>query len=256
MATATLPTRPDATVINSNEPAASKKVEIKWTKKNIAPSNVYGHYNPEIGSTCQQPLEYFSKYFTEQIFEELAEFTNRYVLQRDGTVLATTKEDIEIFLGMLMQMSVLKYHRVRMYWQTATKIPAIADSMGAKRFFKITSALHISDANEERDPNSQDKFWKVMPLLEAVRSRCLQLGPLEQNSIDEQMVPFTGRIAAKQFVKGKPNPEGVKVFVRCSFDGLAHDFEFYQVKGTGVSKEHSHLGLGGSVVMRLVESLP
>ncbi|KAH8035585.1 hypothetical protein HPB51_007768 [Rhipicephalus microplus] len=70
------------------------------------------------------------------------------------------------------------------------------------------------------------------------------------------MVPFTGRIAAKQFVKGKPNPEGVKVFVRCSFDGLAHDFEFYQGKGTGVSKEHAHLGLGGSVVMRLVESLP
>ncbi|KAH8019540.1 hypothetical protein HPB51_019967 [Rhipicephalus microplus] len=128
--------------------------------------------------------------------------------------------------------------------------------MGVKRFFKIRGALHISDANEERDPNSQDKFWKVRPLLEAVRSRCLQLVPLEQNSIDEQMVPFTGRIAAKQFVKGKPNPEGVKVFVRCSFDGLAHDFEFYQGKGTGVSKEHAHLGLGGSVVMRLVESLP
>ncbi|KAL1445084.1 hypothetical protein MTO96_045215 [Rhipicephalus appendiculatus] len=79
---------------------------------------------------------------------------------------------------------------------------------------------------------------------------------MEQNSIDEQMVPFTGRIATRQFVKEKPNPEGVKVFVRCSFDGVAHDFEFYQGKGTAVSKEHSHLGLGGSVVMRLVESLP
>ncbi|KAL3172782.1 hypothetical protein MRX96_038957 [Rhipicephalus microplus] len=70
------------------------------------------------------------------------------------------------------------------------------------------------------------------------------------------MVPFTGRIAAEQFVKGKPSPEGVKVFVRCSFDGLAHDFELYQRKGTGASKEHSHLGLGGTVVMRLVEHIP
>ncbi|KAH8027388.1 hypothetical protein HPB51_005154 [Rhipicephalus microplus] len=70
------------------------------------------------------------------------------------------------------------------------------------------------------------------------------------------MVPFTGCIAAKQFVKEKPSPEGVKVFVRCSFDGLAHDFELYQGKGTGASKEHSHLGLGGSVVMRLVEHIP
>ncbi|KAH8018412.1 hypothetical protein HPB51_005825 [Rhipicephalus microplus] len=253
--TAALPARPDATV-SSNAPAASTKAEFKWVKKDFAPSDVDCHYNPEVASTCQQPLVYFSKYFTEQIFEDLAEFTNRYVLQRDGAVLATTKEEIKIFFGMLMLMGVLKYPRVRMYWQTATRIPAIADSMGVKRFFKIRGALHISDANEERDPNSQDKFWKVRPLLEAVRSRCLQLVPLEQNSIDEQMVPFTGRIAAKQFVKGKPNPEGVKVFVRCSFDGLAHDFEFYQGKGTGVSKEHAHLGLGGSVVMRLVESLP
>ncbi|KAL3190842.1 hypothetical protein MRX96_019099 [Rhipicephalus microplus] len=143
-----------------------------------------------------------------------------------------------------------------MYWQAATRNPTLADAMDVKRFFKIRGALHITDANAERDPNSLDKFWKVRPLLEAVRGRCLQLVLLEKNSIDEQMVPFTGRIAAKQFVKGKPNPEGVKVFVRCSFDGLAHDFELYQGKGTGVSKEHSHLGLGGSVVMRLVEHFP
>lgn len=65
---------------------------------------------------------------------------------------------------------------------------------------------------------------KVRPLLEAVRSCRLQLVPLEQNSIDEQMVvPFTGHIAAKQYVKGKRNPEGVNVSMRCTFDGLAHD---------------------------------
>ncbi|KAG0431384.1 hypothetical protein HPB47_021836 [Ixodes persulcatus] len=37
---------------------------------------------------------------------------------------------------------------------------------------------------------------------------------------------------------------------------MAHDFELYQGKGTGVSTGHSYLGLGGSVVMRLVEHLP
>ncbi|KAH8035586.1 hypothetical protein HPB51_007769 [Rhipicephalus microplus] len=138
--TAALPARPDATV-SSNAPAASTKAEFKWVKKDFAPSDVDCHYNPEVASTCQQPLVYLA-------------------------------------------------------------------SISPNRYLKTLL-------------NSQ-----------------------------------TGRIAAKQFVKGKPNPEGVKVFVRCSFDGLAHDFEFYQGKGTGVSKEHAHLGLGGSVVMRLVESLP
>lgn len=68
------------------------------------------------------------------------------------------------------------------------------------------------------------------------------------------MLPFMGRVPAKQF-KNKPNLTGIKVFVCCSSDGLAHDFDFYQGKVTGVSKDHSHLGLGGSVMMRLVETL-
>ena len=37
---------------------------------------------------------------------------------------------------------------------------------------------------------------------------------------------------------------------------MAYNFEFYQGKGTGVSEDHKDLGLGGSIVMRLVEKLP
>ncbi|KAL3243190.1 hypothetical protein MRX96_020655 [Rhipicephalus microplus] len=70
------------------------------------------------------------------------------------------------------------------------------------------------------------------------------------------MIPFTGIVAAKQFVRNKPNPEEVKVFLRCSSSAVARDFEIYQGKGTGTSAEHKHLGLGGSIVMRLVEGLP
>ena len=37
---------------------------------------------------------------------------------------------------------------------------------------------------------------------------------------------------------------------------MAYDLEFYEGKGTGVSEDHKVLGLGGSIVMRLVENLP
>ena len=37
---------------------------------------------------------------------------------------------------------------------------------------------------------------------------------------------------------------------------MAYDFEFYQGKCTGISEDHKDLGLGGSIVMRLVENLP
>ncbi|XP_070390691.1 piggyBac transposable element-derived protein 3-like [Dermacentor albipictus] len=229
---------------------------LNWVAQAFQPKNTDCTYKPQGGSVPEEPMAYFTRYFSPTLFSDLATFTNMYVLQTDGNVLGTSAEEIKVFCGILMLMGILKFPRIRMYWQASTRIPAIAESMTAKRFFRIRAALHITDSNAPRDPASQDKFWKVRPVIEAIRSRCLQLEPLEHNSIDEQMIPFTGRVPAKQFVKGKPNPEGVKVFLRCSADGLARDLELYQGKGTGVSAQHAHLGLGGSVVMRLVEAMP
>ena len=42
----------------------------------------------------------------------------------------------------------------------------------------------------------------------------------------------------------------------CGRLDLAYDFNFYQEKGTGVSEDHKDLGLGGLIVVHLVESLP
>ena len=78
--------------------------------------------------------------------------------------------------------------------------------------------------------------------------------PEEFNSIDEQMIPFHGMMPARQYVKNKPNPVGLKNYVRCGKSGRAYDFEFYEGAGTGI--KYRHLGLGGSVVMRLTECLP
>nr|XP_054928570.1 piggyBac transposable element-derived protein 2-like [Dermacentor andersoni] len=240
---------------NQQSQPKRKKTAVKWIRKDFSPQNTACTFIPRRGSTPSEPLEYFSKYYTDEIFVELAHYTNMYALHRDGAELYTTPEEIKVFFGVMMRMALLKFPRVRMYWQEDTRIPTIAEAMTCKRFFKLRAALHVTDSNAPKE-STTNKFWKVAPILNAVRSRCLDLDPLEQASIDEQMVPFTGRVPGKQFVKNKPNPEGIKVLVRCSSDGMAQDFEFYQGKGTGVSKDHSYLGLGGSVVMRLVQHLP
>ena len=50
------------------------------------------------------------------------------------------------------------------------------------------------------------------------------------------MIPFTGRAPAKQIVKGKPSPEGLKNCVCCGKSGIAYDCILYQGKGTGIDK--------------------
>ncbi|KAL3184704.1 hypothetical protein MRX96_005810 [Rhipicephalus microplus] len=243
---------------NENEkPVPKKKKEaMTWKTGPFNPKDTYCSYTPRGWSTPAEPLVYFQQYFSDVVFEELAMYTNIYALQANGVELNCTNNEIKVFLGILMYMGVLKFPRCRMHWQAGTKIPAIADTMAVSDFFKFRSVLHITDQNALRQKPRVNKFWQVRPLLDAIRDQCLKLEVLEHTSIDEQMVPFSGRVPAKQVIKSKPNHEGVKIFVRSSSDGLAHDFEVYQRKRTGIEREHSYLRLGRCVVMRLADTLP
>ena len=103
--------------------------------------------------------------------------------------------------------------------------------------------------------NNINKYWKVHPVVEIVSNGCRALDREEFNSIYEQMIPFHGRCPARQFIKHKPNPVGIKSFVHCGKSGKAHDFEPYQGAGKGISVEHTYLGLVESIVMRLVQNI-
>ena len=70
------------------------------------------------------------------------------------------------------------------------------------------------------------------------------------------MIPFQGRLPCLQYVKNKPNPAGVMLFVPCGRLEMVYRFDFYQSKNTGIPAEYKTLVLVESVVMCLVENLP
>lgn len=130
----------------------------------------------------------------------------------DGKSVLTDEEEIRRLTALHLAMGVIHYPRLRMYWKPSFKTELLSSvSMSRNRFEKLRNCLHIVDVNGDHDAN--DRLWKVRPLLNSFQERCRHLPAEERLCVDQQIIPFKGKLDIKQYVKGKPNPWGVSVHV-------------------------------------------
>lgn len=80
---------------------------------------------------------------------------------------------------------------------------------------------------------------------------------LEENlSIDEQIIPFKGRLQAKQYIKNKPHKWGIKLFALCGSSGQPFDFFLYQGSYSELSEYiRKTFGFGAAVVLHLAQRI-
>ncbi|KAG0442892.1 hypothetical protein HPB47_015509, partial [Ixodes persulcatus] len=111
----------------------------------------------------------------------------------------------------------------------------------------------MADFSAFTDGQQGRASWAPNEYFQQYITGCQKLPREEFLSIDEQMIPFSGRTQLRQFVPRKPNPEGLKSFVLATPRGLILDFEIYQGKKSTLHPGSS--GIGESAVLRLTDTL-
>lgn len=203
------------------------------------------------------PFAYFAKYFPEPFWKLCAEQTNLYSVQmRDHRSVRTSPAEMKKLAGIHMLMGLLGLPRARLYWSRISAVPLVTETMTRDRFFELRGMLHFVDLSQTTDAQTENKLFRAEPIIESFRKACLELPRPKAVSVDEQMIPFSGRCPARQYVPSKPNPVGLKNFVLSSSDGLVLDFVIYTGKGTVPEADTKELGLGGAIVKRLLHTVP
>ncbi|XP_017485944.1 PREDICTED: piggyBac transposable element-derived protein 3-like, partial [Rhagoletis zephyria] len=150
-------------------------IRRKFNKENVLESS-FSDFREEVFEAIESE---------DEVFEKATFYTNLYATQRNVTGYKNaTKEEIEVLIGLQI---------------------AMGNSMTMRRFAQLRTLLHFTD-NLKIPKECGDKFVKIRPLIDAIRNRCLE-EPVEQDvCIDEQIIPFKGRLSCKVYHKGKPNP--------------------------------------------------
>lgn len=244
---------------NEPEPPPPKKSRQKikkttWKKMKFTPTAPAEDRKDSVPTEPVSPYSYFTKFITDSFIEGVCEKTNRYHFQTHGKNLRATTQEIKALIGMHIEIGSTPFRNLRLYWSKGRRYKLIADAMTFNRFCTLRNNFHLVD-NLEENERKEDKFWKVRPIMNRVLNVLIEELPEPEKRlcVDEQMIPFKGRLALKQYMKGKPNPWGIKVFFLCGESGMPYNFLAYQGKTTKLPEKYNQFGLSGSVVMSLVE---
>lgn len=208
-------------------------------------------------------IDFFYKFFPQALVNKIVEETNAYAekcieAKPDRHWSATNAQEMMAFLGIYVVLSIICLPSYTLAWKTVWpfEVPSIPSIMTRSRFEKLNKYFHFNDRsnNPPRGQPGHDKLCHIRPVLDVVGEKCLSnYKPPKEQSVDEGMIAFKGRLSFKQYLPAKPTKFGVKVWERASpKNGYVHEFQIY----TGRTEQNrTEEGLGARVVKDLTRNI-
>ncbi|XP_063230174.1 piggyBac transposable element-derived protein 2-like [Bacillus rossius redtenbacheri] len=212
----------------------------------------------EVYSEVESPVYYFRMFFDEDVLDNIMEQSNLFSVQKNpNRPLNVDTNEIEVFMGSCIFMSVFGLPRSRMFWANNTRVETVANVMPRDRWEFIKSCVHFNDNTKlpsRNDPNC-DRLFKVRPLVDEMQKKFKNLPLRQMLCVDEQIIPYKGKSALKQYNPKKPHKWGYKEFILSDSNGLVHNLEMYTGSIAPV-EGIPDIGPSGNIVLRLLENVP
>ena len=216
---------------------------------------------PNVPAACVSPFDCFSIFFNDSLWQFLVDSTNEYTKKMTsgagtaGSLYWNWKpvsvKEMKAFVAIILNMGIIQLTNLKDYWSTqhTVNISFFRSVFSRNRFFQIFGALHVGDVK------STLKRDKIQPLLDRLLPAFQSaFSPSQEVSIDEAIISFRGRVSFRQYLKGKPNPWGIKAFVLAgSKTGYLHNVLVYYGRETQLIQ--NDLPHTVRVVLTLMEGL-
>lgn len=89
---------------------------------------------PNVSEEPYSPVTYFQKLFDTEIISDIVDYTNMYALQCDpAKPIVVSANEIEQFFGCCFFIFIYGLSKSEMYWQSETRLSAVADTMSRTR---------------------------------------------------------------------------------------------------------------------------
>jgi hypothetical protein len=144
-------------------------------------------------------------FITNEMLESVVEQTNIYSVEKTGTSINTSIQEIEQVFGMIYFMGLVQMPNLQSYWENELSFGSVANVMPRNHSLKLLTLLHFVNNNNVADEDKQDKLWKLRPWFKYLKANFLKIPSKEFQSIDEIIVPFKGRSSLKVYMPKKPH---------------------------------------------------
>lgn len=170
------------------------------------------------GKRLDSAMDCFRLIFDDSLLAIIVRFTNIEAKKHNASWKEIDQNELLAYIGLLIIAGVDRSSK-RNYSEFFNRLrgfPIFRATMSRDRFKSFLRFIRFDDKDSRSVRRARDKLAPIRDVFDIVNKNLTKhFQPGKNITIDEQLVPFRGRCAFKQYIPSKPDKYGLKLFWVC-----------------------------------------